>query len=66
MVFATLAKALEEAGKPITGENLLAQRRASPIFTLVGGRMEFLANGTVAMPVQINEVVGDGSVRKVK
>ena len=30
MVFGILAQQLEKAGKPITGTNLLEQRRASP------------------------------------
>ena len=53
MVFGILAQQLEKAGKPITGTNLLEQRRASPTFELVGGKMTFQQNGTVAAPVQI-------------
>ena len=40
MVFGILAQQLEKAGKPITGTNLLEQRRASPHFDLVGGKMD--------------------------
>ena len=43
MVFGQLAQKLEKAGKPITGTALLEQRRATPDFELVGGKMTFLA-----------------------
>src|ERR1043165_380828 len=66
MVFGILAQQLEKAGKPITGVNLLEQRRASPTFELVGGKMTFQANGTVAAPVQIREVDGTGAGKLVK
>lgn len=62
LLFAQLAQALEKAGKPITGENLLAQRRAIGSFEVVGGKMSFLPDGTVSMPMQINEI--DGNVGK--
>jgi len=65
MVFVTLAQALEKSGTPITGENLLKQRRATASFDLVGGKMEFLANGSVSMPIQINEIDG-GAGKLVK
>lgn len=58
MVFAKLAQQLEKAGKPITGENLLAARKANGVFDVVGGRMEFQADGTVKTALQINEVDG--------
>ena len=61
MVFGILAQALEKAGKPITGSNLLEQRRAAGTFDLVGGKMTFQQNGTVAMPVQIQEIDGTGT-----
>jgi branched-chain amino acid transport system substrate-binding protein len=63
MVFVTLARALEKTSQPITGENLLKQRRATVSFDLVGGRMEFLPNGSVSMPIQINEI--DGAAGKL-
>src|ERR1043165_8740432 len=66
MVFGILAQQLEKAGKPITGPNLLEQRRASPTFELVGGKMTFQQNGTVAAPVQIREVDGTGAGKLIK
>src|SRR5436190_366019 len=66
MVFGILAQQLEKAGKPITGANLLEQRRASPTFDLVGGKMTFQGNGTVAAPVQIREVDGTGAGKLIK
>ena len=65
MVFVRLAQALEKAGLPITGENLLKQRKATGTFDMVGGKMQFLPNGTVTMPLQLNEVA-DGSAKVVK
>ncbi|NYT61656.1 ABC transporter substrate-binding protein [Alcaligenaceae bacterium] len=55
-----LAHELEKQGKPITGENLLAQRIASKTFDLVGGKVTFTDNGTVVSPMQINEIDGAG------
>jgi branched-chain amino acid transport system substrate-binding protein len=58
-----LAQALEKSGQPITGENLLRQRKSNGSFDLVGGKMEFLPNGSVSMPIQINEI--DGAAGKL-
>jgi branched-chain amino acid transport system substrate-binding protein len=66
MVFVKLAQALEKAGQPITGENLLKQRRSSGTFELVGAKMEFLPNGSVSAPIQINEIDGTGGGKLVK
>lgn len=65
MLFVKLAAALEKAGQPITGENLLKQRKATGSFDMVGGKMQFLPNGTVSMPLQINEIA-DGAAKVVK
>lgn len=65
MTFADLAAALEKAGKPVTGENLLAQRKATKTFEFVGGTVSFEDNGTVKSPIQINEMVGDGSSKTI-
>jgi branched-chain amino acid transport system substrate-binding protein len=66
MVFVRLAQALEKSGQPITGENLLKQRKVMGSFDLVGGKMDFLPNGSVSMPIQINEVDGSGAGKLVK
>ena len=58
MVFVKLAQALEKSGQPITGENLLKQRKAMGSFDVVGGKMTFLPNGTVSMPLAIYEIDG--------
>jgi ABC-type branched-subunit amino acid transport system substrate-binding protein len=63
MVFVKLAQALEKAGQPITGENLLKQRKAMGSFDVVGGKMQFLPNGTVSMPLGIYEI--DGAAGKL-
>lgn len=59
-LFGLLAAELEEQGKPITGENLLAQRVQTKTFELVGGKVTFNEDGTVISPMQINEVDGSG------
>jgi ABC-type branched-subunit amino acid transport system substrate-binding protein len=66
MVFVKLAQALEKAGQPITGENLLKQRKSAGSFDLVGAKMEFLPNGSVSMPIQINEIDGTGAGKMVE
>jgi branched-chain amino acid transport system substrate-binding protein len=64
-VFALLAQALEEQGKEITGANLLAQRKATDTFKLVGGEVSFQENGTLLAPIQVLEVDGSGSGKVV-
>lgn len=59
-LFGLLAGELQKQGKPITGENLLAQRKETKTFELVGGKVTFNENGTVVSPMQINEVDGSG------
>jgi ABC-type branched-subunit amino acid transport system substrate-binding protein len=61
LVFGELAAALEKAGKPITGENLLAQRKATPNFEFVGSTVSFENDGTIKAPIQIMQVAGDGT-----
>ncbi len=65
MVFVKLAQALEKSGQPITGENLLKQRKMMSSFDMVGGKMQFLPNGTVSMPLQLNEV-DNGTAKVIK
>eukprot|EP00003_Mantamonas_plastica_P021680 TRINITY_DN3543_c0_g1_i1.p2 TRINITY_DN3543_c0_g1~~TRINITY_DN3543_c0_g1_i1.p2 ORF type:complete len:376 (-),score=67.32 TRINITY_DN3543_c0_g1_i1:76-1203(-) len=65
-VFALLAKELEAQGKEVTGENLLAQRKATDKFDLVGGSVSFQENGTLLAPIQVLEVTGGaGDIKKV-
>ncbi|HYG45047.1 MAG TPA: ABC transporter substrate-binding protein [Bordetella sp.] len=59
--FAVLAAALEKAGKPITGENLLAQRKATKTFDFVGATVSFADNGTIKAPIQINQIGDKGA-----
>ncbi|MGZ9713284.1 ABC transporter substrate-binding protein [Glaciimonas sp. GNP009] len=59
-LFALLGQQLHLKGKPITGENLLAQRIETKTFDLVGGKVTINENGTVITPMQINEVDGKG------
>jgi ABC-type branched-subunit amino acid transport system substrate-binding protein len=62
LLFGTLASALQKAGLPITGENLLAKRREIAAFDLVGGRLSFEKDGTIQSAMQINEVGGEPGV----
>ncbi len=66
MVFVKLAQALEKAGQPITGENLLKMRKTMTTFEVAGGKMQFLPNGTVSMPLQLNEIDAGGNSKVVK
>lgn len=62
-LFGLLSQKLIEKGKPVTGENLLAQRTEMKTFDLVGGKVTFNDNGTLVTPMQINEI--DGKIGKV-
>jgi ABC-type branched-subunit amino acid transport system substrate-binding protein len=64
-LFAVLAAELQKKNKPITGENLLAQRLETKAFDMVGGRIVFLDNGTVSAPMQVNEYDGKSSSRVI-
>ncbi|MGI6246248.1 MAG: ABC transporter substrate-binding protein [Pseudochelatococcus sp.] len=64
-LFGLLAKHLEENGKPVTGENLLAARREIGAFNLVGGSVRFEENGTLLAPIQVNRIA-KGSSEVVK
>lgn len=66
MVFVKLAQALEKSGQPITGENLLKMRKTMTTFEVAGGKMQFLPNGTVSMPLQLNEIDASGNSKVVK
>lgn len=59
-MFALLSQKLIKKGQPITGENLLKQRIETKTFDLVGGKVAVAENGTVTMPMQINEIDGKG------
>ena len=55
-LFALLAQDLEKHKQPISGENLLKARKELKTFDMVGGKMVFNENGTVTMPIQVNQV----------
>ncbi len=60
-VTAKAMASLEKKGQPITGETLRSEILAIKTFDAVGGKMEFQPDGTVSMPMQINELVKGGS-----
>jgi len=57
-VFALLAAQLQQQGKPVNGANLLAARKATSTFGLVGATVSFEANGTINAPIEIHEIGG--------
>jgi branched-chain amino acid transport system substrate-binding protein len=59
-LFALLASELQKRGKPVTGENLLAQRNETKTFDLVGGKLTFQSNGKLISPIRISENDGKG------
>lgn len=65
-LFGILARDLIKEKKPVTGENLLAQRDKIKEFDMVGGKIHFSANGTVRSPMQINEITGGGNTKIVE
>lgn len=63
-LFGLLASSLEKAGKPVNGDNMRAELLSSRRFPMVGGQGAFDDNGTMSMPIQLNELKG-GRVRKL-
>lgn len=57
-LYGLLAQALEKDGKPVTGANLLAQRKATKSFDMVGGTVSFLENGTLLFPIEVKIIKG--------
>ncbi len=64
-LFGLLAASLEKKGMKVTGENLLAERKPTKTFDLVGGTVSFQANGTLVAPIQIYAIKG-GAATPVK
>lgn len=58
MLYAILAKALEDAGEEVTGETLLAKRMETGSFDLVGGTVSFQDNGTLLFPIEVKRIKG--------
>jgi ABC-type branched-subunit amino acid transport system substrate-binding protein len=64
-LFGLLAHALEAKKQEVTGANLLAERKATKSFDLVGGTVSFQENGTLVAPIQIN-VIKSGAGQPVQ
>ena len=64
LLFGYLAKGLEEAGKPVTGETLVEELKRVGKFDLAGGEATF-HDGTVTAAMQINKIV-NGVTEKIK
>ena len=64
LLFGYLAKGLEEAGKPVTGETLGEGLKRVGKFDLAGGEATF-HDGTVTAAMQINKIV-NGVTEKIK
>ena len=52
---------LEKKGQPITGESIRNELLAIKTFDAVGGKMEFQPDGTVSMPIQMNQLTKGGT-----
>jgi branched-chain amino acid transport system substrate-binding protein len=63
MLYGQLAKSLEAAGKSVTGEDLLAERKRVKTFALAGGQITFAENGTVDTAIQLNQIKGGRNVK---
>ncbi|MDJ0387472.1 ABC transporter substrate-binding protein [Roseomonas sp. E05] len=63
-LFGLLAQELEKAGTPVNGENLLQTLLKVRQFTFVGGEGTFQDNGTLELPMQINQI-HDGRAQKI-
>ncbi|MCP4559091.1 MAG: ABC transporter substrate-binding protein [Bosea sp.] len=64
LLFAQLAKGLEAAGKPVSGETLREEMLRVRTFQLAGGEVTFAENGTASTGVQLNQVRG-GRIYKI-
>lgn len=58
LVTAKAMASLEKNGQPLSGENIRNALLAIKTFDVVGGKMEFQPDGTVKMPIQMNEIAG--------
>lgn len=66
LVYADLIHYLQENHQKVTGENLLAALHKIATFEVVGGKITFRENGTVQMPIAINQIKdGKPTVLKV-
>jgi ABC-type branched-subunit amino acid transport system substrate-binding protein len=61
LVTAKAMQSLEKKKKPMTGENIRAEILGIKTFDGVGGKMEFQPDGTVKMPIQMNELTKGGT-----
>jgi len=64
LLFAQLAKGLEQAGRPVTGETLREEMLRVKSFELAGGQVTFAADGTASTGVQLN-IIRDGRIQKI-
>ncbi len=56
LLYAELAKYVTSHHEALTGKNLLAAFHAVKTYDLIGGELTFRSNGTVEMPIQINQI----------
>jgi branched-chain amino acid transport system substrate-binding protein len=64
LLFAQLAKGLEAAGKPVTGETLREEMLRVKTFSLAGGAVTFAEDGTASTGVQLNQI-RSGRIQKI-
>lgn len=63
-IIATAIHSLEGSGTKVTGENLMKEIRHIATFDVVGGKVTFLPDGTVKLPIDVRELSG-GKLRVV-
>jgi branched-chain amino acid transport system substrate-binding protein len=61
LVTAKAMASLEKKKTPVTGESIRNEILGLKTFDVVGGKMEFQPDGTVKMPIQMNELTKGGT-----
>jgi ABC-type branched-subunit amino acid transport system substrate-binding protein len=56
LLYAELAKYVTAHHESLTGKNLLSAFHAKRTYDLIGGEITFRSNGTVKMPIEINQI----------
>lgn len=61
LIYAALIEHLQAGDREFSGENLLAALHEIGTFDVVGGKVTFRDDGTVRMPIEINQIKGGES-----
>ncbi|MCF8565752.1 ABC transporter substrate-binding protein [Alicyclobacillus tolerans] len=66
LIYADAAKYLKDHNMAYSGQNILKAIHDIKTFDIVGGKVTFRADGTVSMPIQVNEIKGNKVVTVAK